>query len=102
MQAFTVVERPSFRRIFEVLHKSIPASVRTGNSVRNYLLAEYECYQLALIKELQANFSTISLTLNRWTSQNGYPIFAVIRHWITLGFVYCARVLDFVELQGMD
>jgi hypothetical protein len=102
MQAFTVVERPSFRRIFEVLHKSIPASVRTGDSVRNYLLAKYKCYQLALIEELQANCSTISFTLDGWTSQNGHPIFAIIGHWITSGFVYCARVLDFVELQGMN
>lgn len=65
MQAFTVVERPSFRRIFEILHKSIPASVCTGDSIRNYLLAEYESYQLALIEELQADCTTISLTLDR-------------------------------------
>lgn len=65
MQAFTVVEQPSFRRIFEVLYKSIPVSVRTGDSIYNYLLAEYKYYQLALIEELQANCSTISFILDR-------------------------------------
>jgi hypothetical protein len=97
--AFTVIESPAFRKIFEDLPGiSLPFSSRKTLSRR--IDAEFHCYRAQLIEELDQTCKTIALSLDVWTSKNSKAILGVIGHWLTADFQYQERVLEFAEIEG--
>jgi hypothetical protein len=79
-QPFVVVEKPSFRRIFECIHQELP--LRTGDVVRTRIMGQLDDALSSLRAELEL-CSSVSLSLNAWTSPNHILVFAIIGHWIT-------------------
>ena len=49
---------------------------------------------------LENTCSTIALSVDRWTSQNSLPMFAINRTWLGPGLYQYRACLDFVEIQG--
>lgn len=79
-----VVEKPSFQRIFECIQHQLP--LQTGDVVRTRIMGQLDDRILSLKDELELA-SSISLSLDAWTSPNHIPVFAVIEHWITLNYI---------------
>ena len=106
MQPFTLLDNLLFRQIWY----DIPG-VFTGMDLRTDFLAvwtkseEFVKARAQLKKELGeiGNYSTISLSLDGWKSQNCHKIFAIIDHWITADFhPRHTSLLDFQEVDGPD
>ena len=58
-----------------------------------------ECF-LSLKEELELA-SSISLSLDVWTSPNHIPVFAIIGHWITPNYVKKEALFEFQALKGV-
>lgn len=43
----------------------------------------------------------MSLLLDAWISSNHIPVFAIIRHWITLNYVKKEALFEFQALKGV-
>jgi hypothetical protein len=97
-QPFVVVEHPSFQRIFECLHHQLP--LRSGDVVRNRIMGQLDDRILSLKDDLELA-SSISLSLDAWTSPNHIPVFAVIGHWITPNYVKREALFEFTALKGV-
>ena len=52
-----------------------------------------DCF-LSLKEELELT-SSVSLSLDAWTSPNYIPVFAIIGHWITLNYVKKEALFEF-------
>jgi hypothetical protein len=69
--AFSQVENDSFRRFLAVLSPSLEKWIpRAGNTVRSWILAEFEQRQDDIKKQLLASRSRIHLSSDLWTSPN--------------------------------
>ena len=79
-----VVEKPSFRRIFECIQHELP--LQTRDTVWNCIMGRLDDRYSSLKEELELALS-VSLSLDAWTSLNYIPVFAIIGHWITLNYV---------------
>jgi hypothetical protein len=83
LQPFVVVEKHSFQRIFECIQHEPP--LRSGDTVRNRIMGQLNS-RYSRLKELELA-SSISLSLDAWTSPNYIPVFAIIGHWIIPNYV---------------
>ena len=69
--AFSQVGNDSFRRFLVVLSPSLEKWIpRAGNTVRSWILAEFEQRQDDIKKQLLASRSRIHLSFDLWTSPN--------------------------------
>jgi len=68
--------------------------------VRTRITDQLDDRILSLTNELELA-SSISLLLDAWTSPNHIPVFAVIRHWITLNYVKREALFNFTALKGV-
>jgi hypothetical protein len=69
--AFSRVENDSFRQFLAVLSPSLEKWIpRAGNTVRSWILAEFEQRQDDIKKQLPASRSRIHLSFDLWTSPN--------------------------------
>jgi len=97
-QPFVAVEKPSFQRIFECIQHELP--LRSGDTVRERIMSQVNDRYLTLKDELEL-VSSVSLSLDAWTSPNHIPVFAIIGHWISPNFVKKEALFEFYALKGM-
>jgi hypothetical protein len=62
-------------------------------------MQHYEISNKELEKKLEL-CSTISISLDYWTSPNDKAFLGIIGHWITEEFEYEECIIDFVKLNG--
>jgi hypothetical protein len=98
LQPFVVVEHPSFRRMFECMQQLLP--LRSGDVVHSRIMSQLNNSILSLTEELELA-SSISLSLDAWTSPNHIPVFAIIGHWITPNYVKHEALFEFTALKGV-
>ena len=55
--------------------------------IRAKLGARLEVVKAQIIKDIQTTSTTVSLTLDAWTSQNKKPILAINVHWLDSSFI---------------
>jgi hypothetical protein len=99
MNAFTTVESPEFQQIFRDI-PGIEPPFTSRHTLRDRIVQEFYTQRAELKSELALTCRTIALSLDVWTSQNHLPILGIIGHWLTEGFEYQERLLEFTELQG--
>jgi hypothetical protein len=99
-QAFTTIEKPSFKRIFQDI-PGIQLPFESRSTVKRRLDEKFDIQRQQLKEELAMTCKSIALSLDIWTSKNQLPILGVIGHWLTEDFSYTERVLEFIELQGI-
>lgn len=99
MQPFTAIEEPEFKNMIRVAGSTLP--ILSADTLRRRLLVDFEASRNDIILDLKSTCTTISLSLDAWTSTNNLAILGVIGHWITPDFKYREYVLEFCELQGM-
>jgi hypothetical protein len=85
LQPFVVVEKHSFQRIFECIQHELP--LRSGDTVRNRIMGQLNSRYSRLKEELELA-SSISLSLDAWTSPNYIPVF-------TPNYVKCKALFEF-------
>lgn len=74
--------------------------LKTRDVVRTCIISRLDNQILSLKEELELA-SSISLSLDAWTSPNHIPVFAVIRHWITPNYVKREALFKFAALKGV-
>jgi hypothetical protein len=98
LQPFVAVEHLSFQRIFKCLHHQL--LLQSRDVVRKCIMGQLDDCILSLKDELELA-SSISLSLDAWTSLNHIPVFAVIGHWITPNYAKRKALFEFMALKGV-
>ena len=80
-------------------NRPITNCLSIAGTLYNRVKDRFDLARANQIKELD-QASTISFTLDVWTSPNHRPILAVIGHWITVDFEYKEVLVAFVVLKG--
>lgn len=97
--AFSSIESPAFRRIFDNMGIPIPFNCR--RTMVRRIEEEFDQRRTQLIDELARTCQTVALSLDVWTSKNSKAILAVIGHWLKDDFEDQERVFEFVEISGV-
>lgn len=95
---FTTIESPRLIRLLENQGISLP--YKSAGTLGRRIHEDFEILRKKLINDLNDTCTTISLSLDGWTSKNNKAIFGVIGHWITPDFQYKERLLNFAEIKG--
>ncbi|EED22636.1 conserved hypothetical protein [Talaromyces stipitatus ATCC 10500] len=103
MQPFSTFDDPLFRQIWSDL-PGYSCKYGSLNSFSRRVDKEFAKARIQLKNKLRKieNCNAIALSLDGWKSANGYKIFAIIGHWITVDFQPRHRILDFQEIEGPD
>ena len=96
-QPFMTVASPEWQAMFTSQGARSPYS--NPQTLRKHIMKDFQSRRALLNLELQY-CTTISLSVDIWTSPNRKPIFAVIGHWVTNDFIERQEVLEFIELKG--
>ena len=79
----------------------IDLPLKSATTVKRRLVAQLKDSRELLKQELNTTCTTISLSLDVWTSKNHLSILSVVGHWLTQEFKYKERILEFKELEGV-
>jgi hypothetical protein len=74
--------------------------VPKGDAVRTKLMARVSYVEAELTKLFARTASTIAISLDGWTSQNGHSVLAVTARWIGPDFKVYQRCIEFIEIEG--
>src|SRR6266850_2382557 len=98
---FSQVENDWFRRFLAVLSPSLETWIpRAGNTVRAWILAEFERRQEEVKKRLQKSKSRIHLSFDLWTSPNNMAFVGVVGHYMTSEYKVETVLLGLRRLHG--
>ena len=75
-------------------------TIPKGDTIKAKLMARMEVIKAQIKADLKATSSTVSLTLDAWTSNNKKPMLAINVHWLDEEFVKRSHSLEFVEIKG--
>ena len=101
--SFRGVETPAFRRLLHI------ASISKGKAAKDCVRrkAVSRDIRLKAIKakdqlkeELRENTSRVSISLDGWTSPNGYAFVGIVVHYISNDYKLHQEVLDFRIIEG--
>ena len=95
--SFQTLESPRFLRIYADLGITLP--FRSARTLQKRIKDEFAVHRQKLMEDLANPCSTISISLDAWTSKNGKATLGIIGYWITENFEYRERVLDFKEIK---
>lgn len=95
---FVVTENPWFLRMLKAAGYSV--TIPKGDTIKAKLMARMEVIKAQIKADLKATSSTVSLTLDAWTSNNKKPMLAINVHWLDEEFVKRSHCLEFVEIKG--
>ncbi|KAK6981440.1 hypothetical protein R3P38DRAFT_2578502, partial [Favolaschia claudopus] len=100
-QPFSEVERPEFQDLLHYVHHREPAlEIPSGKTVKRRI----DDMLPELITELKSFFASleaqVSISLDAWTSSNGYAFMAIVAHYVTNEGKLEELLIDFVELIG--
>jgi hypothetical protein len=98
LQPFTVVENYYFQRIFKAAGITLP--IRTQEALKEKIMLDLALQQEGIKSELLRSCTSLSLSLDMWTSKNKLSMLGVIGHWITPNFQLESAVLAFEEVDG--
>jgi hypothetical protein len=95
-----MIKNKKFKQMMRVATRGEPLPIRSVRALRDKVFFAFNNCKATISADLEATCSTISLSLDAWTSKNHKAIFGVIGHWITKDFEYREAVLDFGYLKG--
>ncbi|OCB88219.1 hypothetical protein A7U60_g4624 [Sanghuangporus baumii] len=100
-QPFTVVEDDEFRTFLEYTHRGqakllIPSADTVKRTVKEMKLELFEKTK-SMINQLE---SKVALSLDAWTSSNGYAFLAIVIHYISNEWDLQEQLIAFEEIKG--
>jgi hypothetical protein len=99
--AFSQVENDWFRRFLAVLSPSLEKWIpRAGNTVRAWILAQFERRQEDIKKQLHCSKSRIHLSFDLWTSPNNISFVGVVGHYMNSRYNVETVLLGLRRLRG--
>ena len=98
--AFNQVEEFHFRKMMSLLNEGLAALIPSRNTIRNWIVEEFEQRKRELRRELRAARTNIHISFDLWTSPNYYAIMAIIAHYIDSIGARQAKLLAFRSLDG--
>lgn len=99
--AFSQVENNWFRRFLAVLSPSLEKWIpRAGNTVRAWIIAEFERRQEDIRKQLQGSKSRVHLSFDLWTSPNNMAFVGVVGHYMSSQYKVETVLLGLRRLRG--
>jgi hypothetical protein len=73
---------------------------RSGDSIKRFILADFEERKDALRKEMQLAKSKIHISFDLWTSPNKLAMIGVVAHYLTKELVAISLLISLRELVG--
>jgi hypothetical protein len=98
--AFSQIENPYFRKMVKLLNEGVAALIPGRNTIRKWIIEEFEKRKKELRHELRAARSNIHISFDLWTSPNYYAIMAIIAHYIDSNGARQAKLMALRSLDG--
>ena len=99
--AFSQVQNDWFRRFLAALSPKLEKWIpKAGNTIRDWILAEFEQQQKEVKKQLHTSKSRIHLSFDLWTSPNHLSFVRVVTHYISPKYNVETVLLRLCCLQG--
>jgi hypothetical protein len=97
--AFSQIENPYFRKIVRLLNEGVADLIPCRNTIRKWVIEEFEQRKKKMRHELRAARSNIHISFDLWTSPNCYAIMAIVAHYIDSSG---ARKANLIALRSLD
>ena len=97
--AFSQIENLYFRKMMELLNATVATFLPCRNTLRKWVMDEYEGRKRKKRHDLRAARSNIHISFDLWTSPNCYAFMAIIAHYIDSSGV---RKADLIALRRLD
>jgi hAT family C-terminal dimerisation region len=98
---FSQVESKWFRRFLGSLSPTLEGWIpRAGNTVKKWILAEFELRRERVKNRLHASKSRIHLSFDLWTSPNNFAIVSVVGHFMGPSYKVETTLLGLRRLRG--
>jgi hypothetical protein len=99
--ALSCVEKEQFQELLQLLNPLIFGYIYTaGNSIRRFILNEFQQRRSSVIDDLQNARSKIHLSFDLWSSPNSLALCGVIAHYVTANLTTRALLLGLKRVQG--
>jgi hypothetical protein len=99
--ALVCVEAPCFREFLFHCHSGLePYLVKSANTVRDWIIKEFERQKLEIKKELAATRSRIHISSNLWTSPNSLPLVGIVAHYLDKDLVNKSTLIGMRRVRG--
>jgi hypothetical protein len=99
--ALSCVEKRQFQELLQLLNPLIFSYIYTaGNSIRRFILNEFQQRRLSVINDLQNARSKIHLSFDLWSSPNSLALCGVVAHYVTADLTNRALLLGLKRVQG--
>lgn len=96
--AFSQIENLYFRKMVELINASVAAFLPCRNTLRKWIMDEFERRKRRKRHELRAAKSNIHISFDLWTSPNCYAFMAIVTHYINSTG---ARKADLIALRRL-
>src|SRR5271170_7109987 len=97
--AFSQIENPYFRKIVSLLNEGVADLIPCRNTIRKWVIQEFEQRKREMRHELRAARSNIHISFDLWTSPNCYAIMAIVAHYIDSSG---ARKTNLIALRSLE
>ena len=99
--AFSQVENDWFRRFLKALSPTLADWIpRAGNTVKAWILAQFQLRRQDIKKQLQASKSRIHLSFDLWSSPNHMSFVAIVGHYMSSQYKVETVLLGLRRLYG--
>jgi hypothetical protein len=86
--------------MLNLLHEGLAAFVPSRNTIRKWIILQYQQEKTQLRRELRAARSNIHISFDLWTSPNTYAIMAIVAHYIDSNGKRQAKLFALRSLDG--
>jgi hypothetical protein len=99
--ALSCVEKKHFQELLELLNPRIFSYIYTaGNSVRRFILNEFQQRRSSLANDLCTARSKIHLSFDLWSSPNSLSLCGVVAYYLIADFTNRAILVGLKRVQG--
>jgi hypothetical protein len=99
--AFSVVESEYFQALLKTCSNALePFFVKAGNTVKRWILEEFEKKRQEIKTELATARSRIHVSFDGWTSPNGLALVGVIVHYLDKDLVNRSYLIGMRRISG--
>jgi hypothetical protein len=98
--AYSQIENRFFKKMLSLLGEGLAALVPSRNTIRKWIVAEFQQWKKELRRELRAARSNIHISFDLWTSPNCYAIMAIVAHYIDSNGKRQAKLIALRSIDG--
>ena len=98
--AFSQIENRYFQALIFTLSAALVGFLPTRNTMRKWVMEEYEAQKKILKDELRKTRSKVHISFDLWTSPNYYALIAVVGHYIDCDGRRRVRLLGIKNIEG--